>query len=130
MRNFKLLTVVATLALMLPVFGFAKDNGKSEAKINVSEPVQVGSTQLQPGSYKVEWTGSGDAVKVNFLQHNKVVATTDGKLIELKQPSPYTSVVTRAGAGDQKQVIEIDMANSKQAVALNTQDSSTSSGQQ
>ncbi len=75
--------------LALPVTAFAKD--KNEGNLMLSAPVQVGSTQLQPGSYKVEWQGSGPAVNVDILQDNKTVVTAAAKVVA------YTEGLRRGG---------------------------------
>jgi hypothetical protein len=117
------------LAMMLPVMVFAKDK-PNQAKVDVPEAVQVGSTVLQPGTYKVEWSGTGDNVQVNFLQHNKTAATAQAMSIENKSVSPYTDVVTENGPNNQKQLVEIDFSNSKQALKLTSgSGTSTPAGQ-
>jgi hypothetical protein len=128
MKVAKSLVVILSLALLLPIMAYAKD--KDQTKVQVPERVQVGSTQLQPGTYKVEWTGTGDNVQVNFLRHNKTVATSQAKLIDHKHPSPYTDVVTEPGPHHQKQLIEIDMSNRTQALMLGPAQGTSSQGGQ
>lgn len=129
MKVSKSLALSLALALFLPVMVFAKDSG-NHANVDVPSAVQVGSSTLKPGTYKVEWTGTGDNVQVNFLQHNKTVASAHARLVENKSASPYTDVVTESGANSQKQLVEIDFSNSKQALKLSrTNMSSNASGQ-
>ena len=125
----KFLALSLALAMFLPVMVFAKDNG-NHANVDVPSAVQVGSSTLQPGTYKVEWTGTGDNVQVNFLQHNKTVASAHARLVENKTASAYTDVVTDPGPNNQKQLVEIDFSNSKQALKLAPGDSSSSSAGQ
>ena len=117
MKVSRFLALSFALAMLLPVMVYAKNKG-NQATVNVPDRVQVGSTVLQPGTYKVEWTGSGDNVQVTFLQHNKTAATASAKLVENKDASPYTSVVTESGPNQQKQLVEIDISNSKQVLKL------------
>jgi hypothetical protein len=64
--------LIAGLLVALPILSFAA----TRKSINISEPVAVGSTVLQPGDYKVQWDGAGPTVQVTFLQGKKTVATS------------------------------------------------------
>jgi uncharacterized protein with FMN-binding domain len=118
MKVTKSLALIFGVAMLLSVMAFAKDKA-NEANVEVPEAVQVGSTTLQPGTYKVQWNGTGDNVQVNFLMHHKTVATTQATLAENQTESPYTDVVTEKGANNQKQLVEIDFSKSKQVLKLN-----------
>jgi hypothetical protein len=128
MKFSKSLALIFATAMLLSVMAFAKDKG-NEAKVDVPEAVQVGSTTLQPGTYKVQWNGTGDNVQVNFLMHNKTVATAQASLAENQTASPYTDVVTEKGANNQKQLVEIDFSNSKQVLKLNSNQANQAQGQ-
>jgi hypothetical protein len=124
MRTAKNLFLLAGIAMLLPLSALAKDS--NEGKFTISEPAQVGSTQLKPGDYKVQWDGSGDAVQVKILQGKKTVATTSGKLVNHDQASPYNAVILK-GASGEKAINEIDFGNRKEALVLT--DSQMSGGQ-
>ncbi len=126
MKAIKYLFLLAGIAMLLPLGAFAKNNNNNEGKFTVSEPVQVGSTQLKPGDYKVQWEGSGDAVQVKILQGKKTVATTSGKVVNHDQAAPYNAVILR-GATSQKSINEIDFGNRKDALVLT--DAQMSGGQ-
>ena len=116
MKYSRVLALTAILALFLPLTASAKS--KNEGNMQLTDPVQIGSTQLKPGSYKVEWSGNGPAVKVNFLKDNKTVATTKGKIVNRKQASPYDDVVLGPTANNQKTIDEIDFSNRKEALLI------------
>jgi hypothetical protein len=116
MRSVKYVFLLTGLALLLPLSALAKNSG-NEGKFTVSEPVQVGSTQLKPGDYKVQWDGSGDAVQVKILQGKKTVATSSGKIVSHDQPAPYDSVILKDGTGG-KAINEIDFGKRKEALVL------------
>ncbi|HKS73260.1 MAG TPA: hypothetical protein VJQ82_08685 [Terriglobales bacterium] len=124
MKTVKYLFLLAGIAMLLPLSALAKDS--NEGKFTISEPVQVGSTQLKPGDYKVQWDGSGDAVQVKILQGKKTVATTSGKLVNREQAAPYNSVILK-NANSGKSINEIDFSNRKEALVLT--DNAMSSGQ-
>jgi len=116
MKHSKYLTMLASLALVLSVGAFAKS--KDEGKMQLTGPVEIGATHLTPGSYKVEWNGTGQQVHVNIMQHGKTIATTPAKLVEHATPSPYDAVVTRTGKNKVAHVDEIDFNNRKEALVL------------
>ena len=113
MKSAKLTGALTLFALLLSVSAFAKDTNKG--KMNLSSATQVAGTQLQPGDYTVEWSGSGPAAQVKFIRHGKTVATTQGNIVELKNRSPYDQVIVST-AGGQNVIQEIDFGNKTTAV--------------
>jgi hypothetical protein len=97
--------------LLLPASTFARD--KNQGNLKLFDPVLLGSTQLQPGNYKVEWNGAGPTVNVNILQDNKTVATTSAKLVGYT--SGYDAVVTEPATDNAqaKTLEEIDFGKQK-----------------
>jgi hypothetical protein len=53
------------MILCLPLTAFAKE--KNEGRPQRSDAVEIGSTRLQPGTYKVEWKGAGPGVQVKLI---------------------------------------------------------------
>jgi len=104
------------LTLVLSVGAFAKDN--HSGNFTLFETVRVGSTQLEPGQYKAQWTGSGNDVKVDILQNGKTVATAAGMIKDLGQRSPYDAVTTKTLQDDTKVVDEIDFNKRSEALVL------------
>jgi hypothetical protein len=119
---------LAIVALALSVGAFAKDSNSGHFRL--SDAVQVGSTQLKPGNYKVEWNGPPNDVKVEIMQHGKTVATAQGKIQDLHQPAPYNAVVTRPANNDMnnmqannttnnmKKLSEIEFNNRSEALMI------------
>ena len=113
MKSAKSLAVVALFALLLPLSVFAKDNNKGS--MNLSSTAQVAGTQLQPGNYTVEWTGSGPAAQVTFVHNGKTIATAPGNIVQLKQRAPYDQVVITTNSG-QNVIQEIDFGSKTTAL--------------
>jgi hypothetical protein len=107
---------LAILTLALSVGAFAKDN--HSGNFTLSETVRIGSTDLEPGDYKAEWTGTADDVKVDILQNGKTVATAQGTIKSLPQPSPYDAVTTKTLQDNTKVVDEIDFNKRSEALVL------------
>jgi hypothetical protein len=76
MKRIQYTAFLSMLALLSPLSAFARD--KNQHSVEILDSVQVGSTQLKPGNYKVEWQGSGPEVQVNFVRDGKTVATVPG----------------------------------------------------
>ena len=116
MKFAKYLASFAVVALVFSVSAFAKDI--HSGNFTLSDTVRVGSTQLAPGDYKAEWNGPADNVKIEILQHGKTVATTQGKLENLRKPSPYDAVLTKTLDNNAKALDEIEFGNRTQTLVL------------
>ena len=66
--------------VLLSVSGWASD--KMKANIQIFETVQVGSSQLTPGMYKMTWTESGSNAEVTFAQSGKTIATVPAQITQ------------------------------------------------
>jgi uncharacterized protein YhdP len=108
---------VSMLAMLLPISAAARSD--NQRKVNLSTAVQVGSTQLQPGTYQLEWQGNGPAVNVEFIQNGQTVATTQARWVDKSQPAPYDSVVTEKAGNNQNRLMEIDFHKQKQVLQFN-----------
>lgn len=116
MRPAAYFAFLLAFSVTLSIGAFAK--AKNEGSFDLSEPAVVGSTQLQPGHYKVEWTGTSGAVNVDILQHGKTIATTKATLKDLAAKSPYGAVTLRPTSSDHSRIEEIDFSNRKDALIL------------
>jgi TolA-binding protein len=116
MRFLQYLGSFAIVALVLSVSAFAKDS--HSGKFTVSDPVQVGSTQLAPGDYKAEWSGPANDLKVDITQGGKTVATIQGKIATLQQPARYDAVLTKTLDNNTQQLNEIEFGNHTEALVL------------
>lgn len=116
MKVVKCVLLLATLTVGLSLSVFAKDKG-NQGKFTLSDTVQLGSTQLKAGEYKVEWEGTGDAVQVKVLQGKNVIATSPAKLVQQSQPAA-TDSVTLGTSGSTKTLEEIDFGNRKESLVF------------
>ncbi|SRR5208283_903193 len=106
----------AIVAVALSEGAFAKDS--NSGNFTLSDTLQVGSTLLGPGNYKAEWNGPAGDVKIEITHNGKTVATTEGKIKNLQQPSPYDAVAVKTLPNSTKAVDEIDFNNRSQALVL------------
>jgi hypothetical protein len=87
--------------------------------VDLPEAVQIGTTQLKAGTYKVKWAGSGSAVQVTFLQNGKTVATVPGTLKTNDEEASRDAVVTdTTTSANAKLLKEIDFGHQKEALVF------------
>jgi hypothetical protein len=110
------LSSCAVVALILSAGAFAKD--AHSGKFTLTEPAKVGTTELQPGDYKAEWSGPADNLQVSIIQHGQTVATIQGHLKNLQQPAPYSAVTESTLADQTKKVDEIEFNRSTEALLV------------
>jgi hypothetical protein len=113
MKISKYSIAVAAVLLLLPFGAFARS--KDSGSLSLSNPTKLGSTELKPGTYKVQWTGTADNTSVNVLQQNKTVATSQAKLVELPKPSSQNSVQTDTITN---QIQQIDFSGQRDALII------------
>ena len=114
LRYFASFTVVA---LILSAFAFAKDT--KSGSFDLAEAAQIGSTTLQPGHYKAEWTGSDNALSISIVEHGKTVATAQGTMKQLPSKATSDAVIVKTGNDNSSnQIQEIDFNNRTEALVL------------
>ena len=88
------LAAFASMLVLLaaPVFGA----GNKPQTVIIPQAVQVGSTQLPAGTYKLAFTGTGSDVQVILTQAGKTVLTFAAKAVEQKN-NPGVDLITNAG---------------------------------
>jgi hypothetical protein len=102
------------LALLSAVGALALD--KNQHSVEITQSVQVGSTQLKPGTYRIEWQGTGPEIQVNFVQDGKTVATVPGTLKTNDAHVTQDDVVTDTTSANTKSLEEIDFAHNKESL--------------
>jgi hypothetical protein len=111
--------MLASIALLATSGALAEE--KSEHNVTITDPVQIGSAQLEPGHYKVAWEGAGPTVQVQFLRNGKQVASSDARLVSQNQKSPYDDVVTAKTSTNASALKEIDFHNQKESLVFGNQ---------
>ena len=119
MKKISYLALLSTLVLLFPLAVLAR--AKNQHSVNIADPVEIGATQLKPGSYEVEWQEPGPAVQVRFLQHGKLVATVPGTLKTNDRQVTQDDIVTQTTRANKKVLKEIDFAHQKEALIFGRQ---------
>jgi hypothetical protein len=86
MKSSKISAALFSAALLFSLGALAKDTNKTT--IDVSQKLSVEGKTINPGRYKVEWTGTGPSVQVTLLQGKQTVATFPAHLIEQASQNP------------------------------------------
>jgi curli biogenesis system outer membrane secretion channel CsgG len=70
---------------------------KNSQTVTIPTAVQVGSTVLPAGDYKVSWTGSGDSAQVTIAKKGVAPVTVPAKVVEQKNNHNGVSTGTQDG---------------------------------
>jgi hypothetical protein len=116
MKHVNLLALLSTLALLFPYSALARD--KNQHSVDIGDTVRVGSTQLKPGSYKIEWQGTGSTVQVRFLKDGKTVATAPATLRTNDKQLTQDDVLVDEKSSNTKTLDEIDFSHQKEALVF------------
>jgi len=111
-------TAVVSLTCLLGFGGSAyaaRDNARS---VEIFDVVQIGTTELKPGNYKVEWQGTGPVVEVSFRQNGKTVATVPGRLKTNDDQVTQDAIETEATGTGTSTLKEIDFGHHKEALVF------------
>ena len=107
------LAVLSTMALLFPLSAVARNNAHS---VEISDVVQIGSTKLRPGSYKVQWQGTGPLVQVSFQQNRKTVVTVPATLKTNDDKVTQDAIMTEVTSAGTSTLKEIDFGHQKEAL--------------
>ena len=116
MRLIKYLASLVAVAMVLSLGALAKD--RDSGSFDLTQAAQVGSTTLQPGHYKAEWTGPNNALHVAIVKNGETVATTTAKMKELPSKAQNSEVILRTTNNPNPLVEEIDFSNRTDALVL------------
>jgi len=104
---------LSILAVLAPLSAFARE--KNQHSVDIPDAVQVGGKQLEAGSYKVEWQGTGPEVQVTFLRKGKPVATVPGTLKTNDSQVTQDAILTDSAS---KTLNEIDFRRDKESLVF------------
>jgi hypothetical protein len=99
MKRFIGFAIVCTL---LSVSALAASNSQT---IKFSDTVQVGSTVLPAGDYKVTWTGTGASAQVTLLKKGVPPVTVPATVVEQKNNHTGISTDSQSGKNVLKTII-------------------------
>jgi hypothetical protein len=110
------MVVLSTLTLLFPLAALAR--GENRHSVDITDAVQVGNTQLKPGTYKVEWQGTGPEVQVSFERRGETPVTVPATLKTNDNQVTEDAIETRGSSADTKVLEEIDFGHQKEALVF------------
>jgi hypothetical protein len=116
MKQIKYTTLLFILAFMSSTGSFAKDSNRHS--VEIPDSVQVGSTQLKPGKYDVQWQGTGPEIQVSFVHDGKIVATVPGTLKTNDPQVTEDDIVIDTTSANAKTLKEIDFSHNKESLVF------------
>jgi hypothetical protein len=116
-------TMKKSVALMLALFTiFALTAFAADQTVHFNTPMNVAGTKLPAGDYTLRYEIKGKSADVTVLQGSKTVATTKAELVDRTDPAPYNSIVRTENSDGTSNLKEIQMANKKQVIRLQTEE--------
>ena len=107
-------SMVLGAAVLLASSAFAA----TKASLQLSNPVTVNGTTLQPGEYKVQWEGDGPNVEISILQGKNVVAKAPAHVVELQTTAADDAAVTRKNDNGPNSLTGIRFHGQKRSLEL------------
>jgi hypothetical protein len=116
MKQIRFATLLSMLALLSSVSALARD--KNQHSVEIPYSLQVSGTELKPGSYRVEWQGTGPEIQVNFVRDGKTVATVPGTLKTNDAQVVQDDIVTDTTSANTQTLKEIDFGRNKESLVF------------
>ncbi|QNI31670.1 hypothetical protein H7849_21845 [Alloacidobacterium dinghuense] len=95
-------TLLLSFMLMMP--SVLPAASRNRAEVTLEQTVIVNGTQIPPGSYRVQWEGTGSSVRVSIMKGKETIVTASATVIQEK--SPYRDAAIRFTNGNIVQDIE------------------------
>ncbi len=111
-----LMFAVIMSVLALTVAAFARD--KNRHNVVLPETTQVGTVQLAPGQYTMEWNQTGSTAEVNFVQHGKTLAQAPAKIVDLGHSALNDSVTLKTESQSAGALEQIQFGGHKEAFSF------------
>jgi hypothetical protein len=120
-------TSLFAAAFLCSISTFAGNTIKKSLDLN--ESVTIQGVQLKPGTYKVEWSGSGPDVKLSILRGNDTLATVPAHIVQENVGNAETGYALKPAAnGGPQEISEIFFSGQKYNLQLDEGSSQNSSG--
>lgn len=110
---------VLVTALLLTISAFA-----TEKTISLSSPTSVNGQKLAAGDYQLKYQVNGSTADLHFLKNNKEVATASAQVVPQEKAVREDSIVTKANGDGTSKLLEIQFANKKSTIKLDSESSS------
>lgn len=116
MKALKLSSMLFASCVLLACSAFAVNVNKKT--MHLYEKAKVHGTLLEPGDYKVEWSGSGPNVQLKILQGKDTVATVPARVVAENTSHDHDGYVLKPAKSGGKSIEEIFFSGKKYDLKL------------
>jgi hypothetical protein len=107
--------IILVLVCLVAATALAANN----KSVIINTKTSLNGQPVAPGHYTLTYDVKGNTADLKLTQDGKTVATATGQIVEVKDPTPYDSVVNQTNADGTQSVIEIQFAKKKTVIRLN-----------
>ena len=111
-------------AVLLATSAFAANKGSFE----LMHPTQVAGKELPPGTYKVQWEGSGNDVHLNILKGKNQVASTNARILQMPVASQEDNALVNLNQDGSRSLSQIRFRGKTFALDLTGEGAGAGSG--
>ena len=126
MKISKVSIILFEAALVFSAGAHAKESNKGT--IRFADKVVVDGKSINPGSYTVEWTGSGSTVQVSLVQGKQTVATFPAHVTEQANPNSAAAYGSTAEPDGSNELTAIYPDGKRFALVLEEKEAREQSG--
>jgi len=120
MKVLKIATILLGAALVCSASAYAK--GINKGTIRLADKVSVDGKTLNPGSYTVEWEGTGATVQVSLIQGKQTIATFQAQVTEQAAANSQDAYGSSSEPDGSKTLTTIYIGGKRTVIKLEQQD--------
>ena len=110
-------TSVLSLALLLA--SGIPALAKNSRTVTLAHNAVLSGTNLSAGQYRIQWEAHSPEATVEFVQHHKVVLSTEGRVEQRDKKYDRNAVVYNAASDGTMSLVEIRFAGSSKVLVFN-----------
>jgi hypothetical protein len=113
MKGSRLSTIAILFAGSLLLSTTTLAGNINKKTLHLYEKAKVLGTLLNPGDYKVEWSGSGPNIQLNILQGRDTVATVPARVVTENTSNPQDGYILQPSKSGGQSIEEIFFSGTK-----------------
>ena len=114
----KFLGTPALSVMLLLATGIASFAANSRT-VTLNHDAVLSGTSLSAGRYSIQWEAHSPEATVQFVQHHKVILSTEGRVEERDKSYDRDAVVYNAAPDGTMSLVEIRFAHSNKVLTFN-----------
>ena len=111
---------ISAIFVLLLLVSLATVAVAADQQVKFNTPTVVNGQKLAPGEYRVQYDINGKTADIKLWKNNKPVADLTGQVVETNVVPTRDGVVRSANPDGTASISEIQMANKKQVIRINT----------